>query len=153
MGIFRKLTGKYCLTSVSLAQCIHCESKFRLDNISWIYIYFLSWWTTFLFIWKTDFHKNIFGPVTIKDMQTPLPLGSGHLDVKDAERAKKMMDVKFHILSCRVWAPCPKGAFWAPKNSTSFKSGQICRVDWNWPATYCSHKWFFVPFLVFEMWP
>ena len=30
------------------------------------------------------------------------------------------------------------GAFWAPKNSNYFKSGQICRVDWNWSdANFC----------------
>ena len=38
-----------------------------------------------------------------KDMQTP-PLRSSHLEIKDAQCAKKMMAVKFHITSNRVWA-------------------------------------------------
>ena len=36
-------------------------------------------------------------------MQTP-PLRSVHLDIKDEQCDKKMMGVKFHIKSYRVWA-------------------------------------------------
>ena len=39
-------------------------------------------------------------------------LRSGHLNIKDAQCAKKMMDIKFHITSYRVWVlPARKGAF------------------------------------------
>ena len=48
------------------------------------------------------------GPVPTTDMQTPhapsSPLRSGHLDIKDAQLIK-MMVVKLHITSYRVWAP------------------------------------------------
>ena len=47
---------------------------------------------------------------------------------------KNMMGVKFHITSCCVWAP--EAPIWSPKNSTFFKSGQICKVDWNWFDTH-----------------
>ena len=46
-----------------------------------------------------------YDPVTIKDMQNPPTLRSGHLDIKDAQRSEKMMNVKFHTTSYRVWAP------------------------------------------------
>ena len=32
-----------------------------------------------------------------------LPLRSGHVDIRDGQCAKKMMSVKFHITSYRVW--------------------------------------------------
>ena len=59
----------------------------------------------------------------------PPLLKSDYLDIKDAECAKKMMAVKYHIAFGRCGRP--KLAFWTPKNSTSFKSVQLlaCRSE------------------------
>ena len=60
--------------------------------------------------------KNSRFPTT--DMQTPLPhLRSDHLDIKDAQCPKKMMDVKFHITSYFVWVlrPFKRGVLGAQK--------------------------------------
>ena len=35
----------------------------------------------------------------------PSEVATGHLDIKDAQCAKKMMDVKFRVTSYRLWAP------------------------------------------------
>ena len=51
---------------------------------------------------------------------TALPLRKDQLDIKNAQWAKKMIGVKFHSTSYRVWAPqAPK---WHHKNSTFFNS-------------------------------
>ena len=54
-----------------------------------------------------------------KDMQTPTPsplLRNGHLDIKDAQWARKMMGEKFHIISYHVWtSQAPKHAQTAPQ--------------------------------------
>ena len=63
-------------------------------------------------------------PVTIRDMQT-LPLRSGHLDIKHAQRPKKNDGRKIVYYIKRVWAPR------ASKNSTLFESSQICWLDCN----------------------
>ena len=44
-------------------------------------------------------------PFKALDFQTPPHLRSGHLDVKDAQCAKKMMGKKCRITLYRVWAP------------------------------------------------
>ena len=69
-------------------------------------------------------------PIPSKDMQTPPHpplLRSGHFDIKDAQCAENF--ISHHIAFGRCGRS--KGASCAPKNSISFKSGQICRVDWN----------------------
>ena len=48
----------------------------------------------------------------------PPPLRSGHRDIKDAQYAEKIMDVKYHIAFGRCERS--KGAFWALKNSRFF---------------------------------
>ena len=77
-----------------------------------------------------------------------------HLDIKNADCVKKMMGVKFHITSYRVWTP------------QASKSGKIAPQtfnflhEWlNWQGRleliWCSFfVWmtFFVQFLVFEIW-
>ena len=65
-----------------------------------------------------------------KDMQTP-PLRSSHLDIKYAQCAKKNYGRKVSDHVAFEHRGHPKGAFWAPKNLSHFKSEQICRVDWN----------------------
>ena len=75
----------------------------------------------------------------------PQPIRTGHLDIKDAQWAKKMMGAKFHITSYRVWHHGrPKGAFWVLKNSTLSIRGQICREDWNCSHAHFSHEWLFL---------
>ena len=43
----------------------------------------------------------------------------------------------------------PKGALWAPENSTFFESSQICRIDWNWPVAHFCINDFSYAFLSF----
>ena len=88
--------------------------------------------------------QKIQAPALTKDMQTPLPLRSGHLDIKDAQCAenKDVCKISYHIISRWVAAGVQKGAFWAPKNSFVFKNGQISGQIGNY---------FFVRFLVFEI--
>ena len=59
-------------------------------------------------------------------MQTPPPLRSGHLDIKDAQCAKKnyARKISYHIIS-RLGAAGVLGA----RNSNFFKSGHIYRVE------------------------
>ena len=81
-------------------------------------------------IWFGAHHQVciLFGPVPTTNLETH-QLRSGNLDIKYAQCAKKIMGVKFHMAFGRHGRP--KGTFWAPKNSTFFKSGKIRRVDWN----------------------
>ena len=59
--------------------------------------------------------------------------------------------ISYHIILRSGAAVVQKKAFWAPKNSTFFNSGQIWRVDWNWPSALFLHKWFFfVRFLLLK---
>ena len=87
---------------------------------------------------------HCFGLVTIKDMQTPV-LGSGQLDLRDAQWAKKMIGVFISRLASKT-------PVWAPKNSKKFKSGLNYRQDWNWPGAHFMLRRFFLSgFFVFEM--
>ena len=60
-------------------------------------------------------------------MQTPPPLKSDHLEIKEAQRAKTKdgRKISYYIAFGRNGRT--KGAFWAIKNLIFFKSGQICR--------------------------
>ena len=42
-------------------------------------------------------------------------------------------------------------AFGCPKNSTFLKSGQICRVDWNWSGDHFLQEWLFF-FAMLSFW-
>ena len=52
--------------------------------------------------------------------------------------AEIMMGVTFHIAFERQGRL--KSTLWAPKNSTFFKSRQICKVYWNLPDAHFLHK-------------
>ena len=86
-------------------------------------------------------------------MQTPPPIPhrSRHLDIKDTNWSKKMMGAKLYISHHIAFGRHrrPKRAFWAPINSTFIKTGQIARIDWNWPGAHLLHKWFFCAILSF----
>ena len=57
-----------------------------------------------------------YGCFPTTDMQTPPPLRSGHLDIKDAQYANKMMGGKLHITSKGDQNHIrSKGAFWTAK--------------------------------------
>ena len=92
---------------------------------------------------KSDHNCKLFPNYGYADH--PSPLRSGHLNIKYAQCSKKNNGRK---IPYRVWMPKRR-----PKNSTFFKTSQICRVDWNWSDANFLHKWlFFVRFLVFEIW-
>ena len=66
-------------------------------------------------------------------MQTPpsQKWPSSEMRIKDAQCLQKNDGCKksYLLISCLGTAGVQKGAFWAPKNSTFFKSDQNCKVD------------------------
>ena len=55
---------------------------------------------------------------------------------------------RYHIIKCPT-----RDLIERPKNSTFLKNDRICTVDWNWSgAHFCTNDFFFVWFLVFEIW-
>ena len=104
-------------------------------------------------------NQNLQGSVTTEDMQSPHHrpplLRIGQLDMKDAHCAKKNDErkISYHIISRLGATAVHDGAFWAPKNSTFYKSSQIFIVQIRIDLTliFCIYDLFFVPFLVFEI--
>ena len=94
------------------------------------------------------------GPVTITDMHTPPPpLRSSHLDIKDAQWVEKMMWLKFHIISYRVWAPqAPKHNQTAPHKFNFLQKWPILHGRLELTCrSFFAQMIFFVWFLVFEV--
>ena len=95
------------------------------------------------------------GPVTTKNMQTPLPhLRSGHLDIKYAQWAanKDGRNISYHIIARLGATSVQKERYGQSEIQLSPKEGYIFRVDWNWPDGHCLLKsFFFVWFLVFQI--
>ena len=63
------------------------------------------------------------GPVTTKDMQTPLPLRSGYLDIEDTQCAenKDGPEISYHITSRLGVTGVQKGRFGRPEIHFSLK--------------------------------
>ena len=127
-----RIKGEHWLMLITMISLQHKYLFPSTKEVFFILIKYLAIWI------------NSFGPVTIKDMQTPTPLRSGHLVIQDAQLMSLKKWWKQNFISHRIafghlrhWRP--KGAFWLPKNSTLFKNGQICRV-----GAYFLHKWFFL---------
>ena len=124
-----KQTSKLCTFIV------YNLSHFESDQPTVVYVrsiqmdvrktFFSRFFQSSWFLLQVVLSVALLGPVLTTDMQTPPSFRSGHLDIKDAQCAKKMIGVKLHITQRS------KGSFWAPTNSTFFKNGQICRAHWN----------------------
>ena len=103
--------------------------------------------------WMSNCNPNqVFeGCFPTNDMQTPLPLRSGHLDIKNAKCAKKYdgRKISYHIIS-RLGVQ--KECFGHPKIQLSSKVTKfVGKIGIDLILTYFALMTFFVRFLVFEI--